>query len=112
MTKQYTIGNDTNVLLDSGNTFNYLNADVTDQIYTDLGAELNAAIGYPLVDCAKQNMTGSINFGFGNGTIAVAFSDFIFAVEELRAVGLLPIADGSQQILGVPFLRSAYGKVP
>ncbi|KAH8899750.1 acid protease [Thozetella sp. PMI_491] len=110
-TKKYKLGSDTNVMLDSGNTFNKLNDVYTDQIYADLNATIDASIGFPLVDCAKRNATGGLVMGFGDVSILVPYKELIFTAQGLCAVGVTSIPEGSQQTLGVPFLRAAYGKL-
>jgi hypothetical protein len=108
--RQYTLGNNTNVLLDSGNTFTKLETRLVEEIYTALGAALDNSTGLPLVDCTVRNWTGGLSFGFRNKTITVSFKDLIYTADGQCAVGITPIAAGSQQVLGIPFLRAAYGE--
>ncbi|CAK7203102.1 hypothetical protein SEUCBS139899_005831 [Sporothrix eucalyptigena] len=112
-TKSYTAGpgeNNTNVQIDSGNTFSYFNADLVNQVVADLGANFSADLGYYLVDCAARNQSGGIVFGFNNDAIyiTVPFSDFIFTAEGLCAVGIAPVQPGGQEVLGLSFIRAAY----
>ena len=103
--------NDTNVVVDSGTTFTKLNPSVVQPIYEALGAKYNASQGYATVDCEKRSISGGIVFGFEKTKITVSFADFILqASAGLCVVGLMPLADGSQQILGDSFMRSAFGK--
>jgi hypothetical protein len=74
----YILGYGTIVLLNSGNTFNYLNRGVFGQIVADLDATTNSSLPYPLADCTKRDMVGAIIFGFETNTISVSFADFIF----------------------------------
>jgi hypothetical protein len=110
-TKQYTF-NDTNVLLDSGTTFNILEESLVEEIYMDLGVTVDTKnTGYPLIDCAARSWSGGISFGFGDKVVTATYRDLIFTASGLCALGIQSIASGGQQVLGVPFLRSAYGKL-
>jgi hypothetical protein len=109
ITKTYSLGNDTNVVIDTGNTFSKLHPEVVSQVYSGLGATFNETLGYPLVDCNITEAKGGFLLNFGNKTITVPLSDFILAADELCAVGLLPIEQAGQQVLGDTFLRAAYG---
>ncbi|KAH8647127.1 aspartic peptidase domain-containing protein [Xylariales sp. PMI_506] len=109
-TKQYTL-NDTNVLLDSGTTFTTLEENLANQIYADLGISIDNTTGYPLIDCSARGWSGGLTLGFGGSsqkTITVSFRDLIFTAEGLCALGIIPIVEGGQQVLGVSFLRAAY----
>ncbi|VUC30155.1 unnamed protein product [Clonostachys rosea] len=106
--REYDISNQTNVLLDTGYTMSKLNQKVAEQIYTDIGAKLDESLGYYVVDCSVRDVDGGLDFKFGNKTITVPFSEFIFTAEGICAAGLEPVEDGQQQVLGVSFLRAAY----
>jgi hypothetical protein len=111
--KTITPSNDTNVVVDTGNTFTKLDSGMVQQVYEALGATYDAAQGFALVDCAARNMTGGVTFGFGGAkgtSITVSFADFILSDGDVCLVGLTPLADGNQQILGDSFMRSAYGR--
>jgi len=106
----YNLGNDTNVLLDSGTTFIELDKGLASQIYADLNATFESSVGYYIVDCSARGMDGGLAVGFGNVSITIPFSDLIFTAEGLCAVGVQIVADGLQQVLGIPFFRAAYGE--
>lgn len=108
--RDYNLGSDTNVLIDSGNTFTYLDSALVDQIVADLGANYSANLGYYLVDCQARNKSGGMVFGFAMNTttIVVPFSDFIFEAEGLCAVGIAAVEEDGQQVLGLSFIRAAY----
>lgn len=108
--KRYNMGNDTNVLLDTGHTFSNLHEAIVDQVWQELNATFESESGYPIVDCAKRDMDGGMIFTFRNKTITVPFQDVILTAEGLCAVGLLKTASTEQQVLGITFLRAAYGQ--
>ncbi|RSM09582.1 hypothetical protein CDV31_007688 [Fusarium ambrosium] len=105
--RQYSL-KDTNVHLDSGHTFSRLQADLAEQIFKDLGAELDEDLGFYLVDCKVRDHEGGITFGFGDKIITVPFHEFVYTAQGLCAVGVDPIKEGEQQVLGDSFLRAAY----
>lgn len=108
-TKEYPL-RDFNFLLDSGTTFSKLSKDVAEQIFEDAGAEFDKELGYHLVDCSLRDHAGGMTVRFGNTTILVPFQELIFTAKGLCAVGIQPVEDGQQQILGDSFLRAAYGE--
>jgi hypothetical protein len=108
--RQYSL-KDTNVHLDSGHTFSKLQTDLAGQIFQDLGAELDKDLGFYLVDCKVRDHEGGITFGFGGKIITVPFREFVYTAQGLCAVGLEPIKEGEQQVLGDSFLRAAYGEL-
>ncbi|KAL2694760.1 hypothetical protein Neosp_001347 [[Neocosmospora] mangrovei] len=105
--RQYSL-KDTNVHLDSGHTFSKLEADLAEQIFKDLGAELDKDLGFYLVDCKVRDHDGGVTFAFGDKTITIPFHEFVYTAQGLCAVGLEPIKEGEQQVLGDSFLRAAY----
>ncbi|RSL51143.1 hypothetical protein CEP54_011580 [Fusarium duplospermum] len=105
--RQYLV-KDTNVHLDSGHTFSRLQADLAEQLFKDLGAELDEDLGFYLIDCKIRDHEGGTTFGFGDKIITVPFREFVYTAQGLCAVGLDPIKEGEQQILGDSFLRAAY----
>jgi hypothetical protein len=70
------------------------------------------------ISCSNKDKEGTVDFGFGDFTIHVPFSDFIFEIpatfsndgKSFCVIGAVP-AD-SFYILGDTFLRAAYGIVP
>ncbi|KAI8676303.1 hypothetical protein LRP88_10687 [Fusarium phalaenopsidis] len=106
--RQYSL-KDANVHLDSGHTFSKLQTDLAEQIFQDLDAELDQDLGFYLVDCKVRDHEGGITFGFGGDKIiTVPFRELVYTAQGLCAVGLEPIKEGEQQVLGDSFLRAAY----
>lgn len=108
---------DTNVMLDSGTSLTRMHSAVALPILDALGAQDDGE-GYFYVPCSTRNAGGSVDFGFGNKTVRVDFSDFILSSGEsssddssdddnsLCYVGLVLTTD--QQILGDTVLRAGY----
>jgi len=71
------------VFLDSGGTLTRLPTVMFQALAeTFPTAQLDEPSGYYVVDCAVANQAGSIDFGFGNKIIRVAFKDFIWHVPD------------------------------
>lgn len=108
---------DTNVMLDSGTSLTRMHSAAALPILDALGAQDDGE-GYFYVPCSTRNAGGSVDFGFGNKTVRVDFSDFILSSGDssgddssdddnsLCYVGLVLTTD--QQILGDTVLRAGY----
>ncbi|SMQ54356.1 unnamed protein product [Zymoseptoria tritici ST99CH_3D7] len=105
------------VHLDSGASLTYLPEDITDRIYSEVGATYDARYGINIVDCNVANQNGTMDFVFSNITIKVPMSEMVvpyanFGAQELCVFGVLPTITSSLGneyiILGDTFLRSAY----
>ncbi|KAF6522433.1 hypothetical protein HZS61_013961 [Fusarium oxysporum f. sp. conglutinans] len=107
-TKAYPL-KDTNFHLDSGHTFSKLNKELAEQIFRDVGAELDRELGFYMVDCKLRDHAGGLVLNFGENTIiTVPLRELIYTAQGLCAVGVEPVEEGKQQILGDSFLRAAY----
>ncbi|KAF4331951.1 secreted aspartic ase [Fusarium beomiforme] len=107
-TKAYPF-EDTNFHLDSGHTFSKLNKDLAELVFQDVGAELDERLGFYMVDCTLRDHAGGLSIGFGEDhVVTVPLRELIYTAEGLCAVGVEPVEDGEQQVLGDSFLRAAY----
>ncbi|KAI0010199.1 acid protease [Xylariaceae sp. FL0662B] len=108
-TKQY-INTTMAVFLDSGATLTLLPTTLANSIAADFGAEAMDSNGFYPVDCALNDLPGTLDFGFGNVTIRVPNNELI---RELKSsfgtqcfLGISPSDDFV--LLGDTMLRSAY----
>lgn len=111
------------VVLDSGTSLTYLPQDISDAIANGVGAS-STPNGGLYVPCDLQNSGVSINFGFGNSggpKIKVDISEFILPFNDdneqppelddgtvICQWGIRPSGDGTPNLFGDTFLRSAY----
>ncbi|KAK2929552.1 Aspartic peptidase A1 family [Fusarium oxysporum f. sp. vasinfectum] len=97
---------DSNVMLDSGTTLTRMHMSVAPPILEALDAQ-NDGEGFYMTDCENRDLDGTVDFGFGDKIIKVAFSDFILELGPGTCyIGLVPTSD--QQILGDSVLRAGY----
>ncbi|KAF5020429.1 hypothetical protein F66182_7556 [Fusarium sp. NRRL 66182] len=97
---------DSNVMLDSGTTLTRMHMSVARPILEMLNAQ-NDGEGFYTTDCENRELDATVDFGFGDKVIRVAFSDFILQLGPLTCyIGLVPTTD--QQILGDSVLRAGY----
>lgn len=103
-------------LPDTGTTLTYVPEDIFYGILDFFpDAEPVPSYGY-VVDCAHLEDLGTIDFTFGDFTIHVPYSDFIFQLAPEISDGegtvciLGAVPASSFFILGDTFLRAAYGK--
>ncbi|KAF4968304.1 hypothetical protein FSARC_4249 [Fusarium sarcochroum] len=97
---------DSNVMLDSGTTLTRMHMSVAGPILEALNAR-NDGEGFYMTDCDNRNLDATVNFGFGDKVIKVAFNDFILQLGPGTCyIGLVPTSD--QQILGDSVLRAGY----
>jgi hypothetical protein len=99
-------GSNVPVVLDSGTTLTNLPTTLYRAIVDIFPTAKLSTDGWYLVDCALGNSTGSMDFGFGNKLIRVAYKDFIWHDDDLCVLGVRE--DNSRTILGDTFLRAAY----
>lgn len=81
------------VFLDSGGTLSRLPTPLYNAIGSSFpGVQFDAGSGFYVVDCSLSESDGSVDFGFGNKIIRVAYKDFIWHIpdSEFCVVGLLP----------------------
>ncbi|KIV77383.1 hypothetical protein PV11_09181 [Exophiala sideris] len=109
------------VLLDSGSTLTYLPNDITETIFTKLGAVYESNLGAAYVECSKNSDSLTIDFDFSGQTISVPYDELFLDAgtnsqgqpltfdngETACLFGIAP-ADDSTAVLGDTFLRSAY----
>jgi hypothetical protein len=100
-------GDDTNVMLDSGTTLTRMNSNVALPILRALGAQDDGE-GYYVVPCRLRRSGGSVDFGFGNKTVRVPYSDFILDVGDPTYCYVGMVITQDQQILGDSVLRAGY----
>ena len=94
------------VVLDSGSTLCSLPQAVVDGMTNDLGGRLDRA-GQVLIDCAHSNRNSTFDFGFGNFTISVPFSNFVVELSHEYCI-LGAMAAEEIALLGDSFLKSAF----
>ncbi|KAL7274623.1 hypothetical protein RUND412_002455, partial [Rhizina undulata] len=121
--KSLTITNDNfavPALLDTGSSYTYLPTDLATELANQVGAQMSARIGVPIVPCEIRNYNGTINYGFSGAIINVPLNEL--AVDAytddgspatyndgtpLCYFGILDAGNDSN-VLGDTFLRSAY----
>ncbi|KAF4815533.1 Candidapepsin-8 [Colletotrichum tropicale] len=93
------------VFFDTGATLSYFPSAVVDSLGSDLGGRLDSSVNMYVVPCSTS---GTIDFTFGDFTLQVPISEFIWEVSDNACVlGADKASDGSY-LLGDSFLRSAY----
>ena len=111
-TKQYENTSMT-VFLDSGATLTLFPRALADAIAADFGARRVDSTGMYPVDCALNDMPGSLDFAFDGVTIRVPYNELIrefqTALGQLCYLGIGPHPEFV--LLGDTMLRSAYGKL-
>jgi hypothetical protein len=102
-------GVDRNVHLDSGTTFTLLQQQVAGPILEALNAT-EGPDGTYYVPCSQRESGGSVDFGFGGGsvTVRVPFTDFIMDLGDPDVCLVGVMITGDQQILGDTVLRAGY----
>ncbi|KAK3332881.1 aspartic peptidase domain-containing protein [Cercophora scortea] len=95
------------IFLDSGGTLSRLPTKVFNWIGENIpGAQFDTASGFYIVDCSLASQEGSVDFLFGSKTIQVAWADFIWEIQGVCVVGVLP--EDTEPVFGDSFLRAAY----
>ncbi|RYC53785.1 hypothetical protein CHU98_g12425 [Xylaria longipes] len=100
------------MLIDTGSTFTYLDADLVSAVAKSFNAWIDEA-GVYYVNCALRYEAGYVHFGFnqGNMVIQVSYADFIVDFDTYCALGVQPADLGvATWVLGNSFIRSAYSK--
>ncbi|KAI0185305.1 aspartic peptidase domain-containing protein, partial [Xylaria flabelliformis] len=98
------------MLIDTGSTFTYLDADLVSVVAKSFNAWIDEA-GVYYVNCALRYEEGYIHFGFnqGNMVIQVSYADFIVDFDTYCALGVQPADIGvATWVLGNSFIRAAY----
>lgn len=98
------------VFLDSGATLSLLPQTLADSIAADFGADGTDSNGFYSVDCALNDLAGTVNFAFPGVTIQVPYKEIIRELQTtfgtLCYLGITPNEDFV--LLGDSMLRSAY----
>lgn len=100
------------MLIDSGSTFTYLDADLVALVAKAFNARIDEK-GVYYVDCALRAKDGYVHFGFndGNMVIQVSYADFIVDFDTYCALGVQPADVGiNTWVLGNSFIRAAYSR--
>ncbi|KAI0550418.1 aspartic peptidase domain-containing protein [Xylaria curta] len=98
------------MLVDTGSTFTYLDADLVSVVAKSFNAWIDEA-GVYYVNCELRDEEGYIHFGFnqGNMVIQVSYADFIVDFDTYCALGVQPADIGvATWVLGNSFIRAAY----
>ncbi|KAJ3495010.1 hypothetical protein NLG97_g3703 [Lecanicillium saksenae] len=96
-------------LFDSGFTVSALPTAAFNELLKAFpSAKEQGNTGQYTVDCSTASAKGSLDFKFGEATINVPYSDFIWQQPEYNACVLGAVADDKTPVLGDTFLRSAY----
>lgn len=91
------------VFLDSGGTLTRLPTEVFQTIgdaFSGLGAKYDSTSGFYIIDCSVMKEEGSIDFGFGEKVISVAFDNFIWQVPDSDTCVLGVLADDGKSRWG------------
>lgn len=100
------------VFLDSGATLTLLPAPLAAAVAADFGSTRLDENGFYPVDCALQDLDGTVDFVFDGITVAVSYREIIRNIPTNPPtcyLGIVPNADFI--LLGDTFLRSAYGRL-
>lgn len=100
---------DLSVVLDTGSSLCELPTAIVSAMADDFGAVEDDS-GLLYVDCAYQDVDGSLDFAFEGVTISVPFKDFILpdGTECVLGVQAFDPSSGITALLGDTFFRSAY----
>ncbi|KAK1997437.1 eukaryotic aspartyl protease [Colletotrichum falcatum] len=93
------------VFFDTGATLSYFPSALVDQLGSDMGGSLNSDINMYVVPCSTR---GTIDFTFGDYTIKVPLSEFIWQVGDNTCVLGADKTTDNTYLLGDSFLRSTY----
>ncbi|KAM0816727.1 putative Peptidase A1 domain-containing protein [Seiridium cardinale] len=98
------------VMIDSGSTYSYIDADLVAALAKQFGATIDEQ-GVYYVSCNYLDMDGYVHFGFNNGNMVInaKYSDFVVDFGSKCALGVQPADAGvNTWVLGATFIRSAY----
>lgn len=100
------------MMVDSGSTYSYLDADLVASLAEQFSATINDQ-GVYYVSCDYLEMDGYVHFGFNHGNMIInaKYSDFIVNFGSECALGIQPTDDEVDTwVLGATFIRSAYSE--
>ncbi|TQV98964.1 hypothetical protein V2A60_007344 [Cordyceps javanica] len=95
-------------LFDSGYTISSLPTGPFNELLKAFPSAKKEESGQYIVDCNVVNAKGTLDFKFGNATISVPYSDFIWQQPSYNTCVLGAIEDNKMPVLGDTFLRAAY----
>lgn len=93
------------VFFDTGATLSYLPSALVDSLGRDLGGSIDSSINMYVVPCNQQ---GSIDFTFGDFTLKVPLTEFLWEIQQGACILGADKANDGSYLLGDSFLRSAY----
>lgn len=100
------------MMVDSGSTYSYIDADLVAALAQQFSATIDEA-GVYYVSCKYLTMDGYVHFGFNHGNIVInaKYSDFVVDFGSRCALGVQPADAGvNTWVLGATFIRSAYSQ--
>jgi hypothetical protein len=98
------------IVLDSGSSLSYLPSSIVKAMANDFNGDLDSDSGLYTVPCSQARSKGTVDFSFGQATIKVPFSEFIWQYSDnLCILGAVPVTgNGMTSLLGDTFMRSAF----
>lgn len=98
------------IVLDSGSSLSYLPSAIVKSMANDFSGTYDSASGLYTVPCSNVQSAGTVDFTFGQATIKVPFSEFIWQyASNLCILGAVPVTgNGMTSLLGDTFMRSAF----
>ncbi|KAH8203763.1 hypothetical protein TruAng_002056 [Truncatella angustata] len=100
------------MLLDTGSTYSYIDADLVAALAQQFSATVDDQ-GVYYVSCKYLEMNGYVHFGFNQGNIVIhaKYNDFVVDFGSRCALGVQPADAGvNTWVLGATFIRSAYSE--
>ncbi|KAJ6781161.1 hypothetical protein PWT90_07872 [Aphanocladium album] len=107
-TKSDVLAQPQTFLFDSGYTISALPTTAFNELLKAFPSAQKESSGQYTVDCSVAAAKGSLDFKFGDATINVPYSDFIWQQPDYNSCVLGAIPDDKMPVLGDTFLRSAY----
>lgn len=98
------------IVLDSGSSLSYLPSSIVKTMASDFSGTFDSDSGLYTVPCSQAQASGTVDFTFGQATIKVPFSEFIWQYNsQLCILGAVPVTgSGTTSLLGDTFMRSAF----
>ncbi|OAA72543.1 Peptidase A1 [Cordyceps fumosorosea ARSEF 2679] len=95
-------------LFDSGYTISSLPSGPFNELLKAFPSAVKESTGQYVVDCSVVNLKGTLDFKFGEATISVPYSEFIWQQPDYKQCVLGAVEDNVMPVLGDTFLRAAY----